>query len=50
MVSSSTTTFGKVTGVEIENGLATLIMGPLSVSLDDVHSVHEPPSSNPETT
>jgi len=49
-VRTSTTTFGKVTGVEIENGIATLVMGPLSVDLDDVHSVHEAPTYDPEST
>ena len=50
MISTSTTTFGKVTGVEVDNGIATLIMGPLSVDMEDIHSVHEAPKDNPETT
>jgi flagellar basal-body rod modification protein FlgD len=41
-IETSTTTFGKVTGVEVEGGNVTLTLGPLSVDLEDVVSVHEP--------
>ena len=40
-IESSITTFGKITGVEIEDGAVTLVLGPLSVDLDDLVSVHE---------
>lgn len=40
-IESSITTFGKITGVEIEDGEVTLVLGPLSVDLDDLVSVHE---------
>ena len=40
-IESSTTTFGKVTGVELADGKATLLIGSLSVDLEDVQSVHE---------
>ena len=38
---TTVTTFGKVTGVEIEDGAGTLILGPLSVGIDSILSVHE---------
>ena len=41
-IESATSTFGKVTGLESENGKLSLILGPISVDLDDVVSVHEP--------
>lgn len=40
-IDSSTTTFGKVTGVEIDDGALTLLLGSLSVDIADVKSVHE---------
>lgn len=45
-IESSVTTFGRITGVEIEGGKVTLTLGPLSVDLDDVVSVHEPQESS----
>ncbi|MGF1608433.1 MAG: flagellar hook assembly protein FlgD [Kiloniellales bacterium] len=43
---SSMTSFGRVTGVELENGKVTLVMDSLSVNLEDVVSVHELPASS----
>ena len=48
---STVTSFGKVTGVEIVNGEVSLVMGALSVSLDDVRSITLPPEpGTAETT
>ena len=44
LLDSTTTTFGTVTGVEAVDGEVTLIMGPLSVDLSEVHSVQAPES------
>jgi flagellar basal-body rod modification protein FlgD len=38
----TTTTFGKVTGVEVADGVATLLMGGISVDLDNVRSITLP--------
>lgn len=40
-LASTTTTFGKVSGVETQNGKVTLVIGSLSVDLDDIVSVHD---------
>ena len=39
VLETTTTTFGKVTGVEIVDGKVTLVMGPLSVDLESVQSI-----------
>lgn len=49
LIDSSTTTFGKVTGVESADGEVTLVMGPLSVDLSEVHSVQAPSNSDDES-
>ena len=41
----TTTTFGEVTGVEVADGKATLLMGGLSVDLDNVLSITLPQDS-----
>ena len=46
LLDTSTTTFGTVTGVEVDNGEVTLVMGSLSVGLEEVHSVQAP--ENPD--
>ena len=46
LMESSTTTFGTVSGVESADGAVTLVMGPLSVDLSDVHSVQAPDNSD----
>ena len=50
LLESSTTTFGTVSGVEVVDGEVTLIMGPLSIDLSEVHSVQapEPPDDEGE--
>ena len=50
LLESSTTTFGTVSGVEVADGEVTLIMGPLSIDLSEVHSVQapEPPDDEGE--
>lgn len=48
LLDSSTTTFGTVTGVESADGEVTLIMGPLSVDIGDVHSVQAPETDEDE--
>ena len=40
-LNSSTTTFGRVSGVETQDGEVTLVLGTLSVDLDEVVSVHD---------
>ena len=46
---STSTTFGKVSGVEIDGGKVTLIMGSLSVDLNKIISVHQPaPDPKPQ--
>lgn len=40
-ITSTSTTFGEVTGVEVDGNDVTLVMGALSVSLDDIISVHQ---------
>ena len=41
-IEAATTTFGRVTGLESNDGKLSLVLGPISVNLDDVISVHEP--------
>ncbi len=52
IIETTTTTFAKVTGVEINGGETTLVMGPFSVDLNDVISVHaaEEPAEESTTT
>jgi len=49
-IESATSTFGKVTGIESDNGKLSLVLGPISVDLDDVVSVHEPTEPAAEDT
>lgn len=42
VLETSTTTFGEVTGVEVVDGIVTLIMDDVSVNLDEVRSVTLP--------
>ena len=50
-IESATSTFGKVTGIESDKGKLSLILGPISVDLNDVVSVHEPePPAAPDDT
>ena len=46
LLDTSTTTFGTVTGVEVVDGEVTLVMGSLSVGLEEVHSVQAPESGD----
>lgn len=45
LIESTTSTFGRVTGVEVQGSEITLIMGPMSVDLEDVQSVLEAPDT-----
>jgi flagellar basal-body rod modification protein FlgD len=47
-IESSITSFGKVTGVELEDGKVTLVIGSLSVNLEDVQSVYDLPATPDE--